>query len=632
MPVFKNFFKAFDILKKLHIGLYLYFVIAVIAVEYPIGLFESYSLIDARNVNNIVTRLAQKVRKEKPGSDPRSFGLNINNQVRYELPVPHNDEPAKPGSTGEILILTNTGGRDILDDYKNGLQFTTSNGLIDVLISARPAGGFALNLKRRLEKKAIDKFPWFGIFENGFILPAAACLIVVWMWPYYRFSFSPVPGDPAAAEKRIINLPVFILALIWLFAAFKLAVKSTAYWLIITEFNPFVILMFFVSFLIFGTITSLLSIGSIQQYINDRIAAPFFEKHDPYSIRSGYSISLTLRFLIIIFCIGVFPTILGVYLPMSFNVGLLSDTGNALKMLDNFDKIVPVLMMCFFAFYFLAMQAVSVFSFRKNIITPVNNLVRRMKQVSKGDFNCKTSVLYVDEIGQLKGHFNLMLDGLIEREKVKDTFGKFISFEIAEKLMKNEKLNLMGEEVEATILFSDIRDFTPLSESLTPEKLVEFLNLYFSHIVGPIHKNHGIINKFMGDAVMAIFSPLFGETDHEKAAVRAGLEMKNALGEFNCLKKYPHIKSGIGIHTGKLIAGNIGTQERMEYTFIGDNVNIAARIESETKNFKTDILISKNVIDKLKKEEFPGVDFVEHGPVLMKGKSVPLILYGISLK
>ncbi len=603
--MFKLLVKAFDIFKKLHIGLYLYFIISIIAVEYPLDMFESYSLVDARNVKNLVAGLVQKAREEK------------------QRPIP---------ATGDNKLVISD-NKTILDDYKNGFQFTTGGGLVDVLVSRHDKdGGFSLKLERRFEDKVTAKYPIFSIFDNNIFLPVLTLLILIWLWPYYKFSFWGSSENIDTAEKRVIDLPVFILALIWVFAVFKFAFKCAAYYLLVAELSNLIFLMFFVSFLVFGTITSLLSLGFIQQYINNNIAAPFFKDNEPFKLRSGYSINLTLRFIIIIFCVGVVPTALGVYLPLSFNISILSDAGDTLKMLDNFDKIVPVVTMMFFAFYFLIMQAISVFSFRKNIIIPVNNLVRRMKLVSKGDFNCKTSVLYVDEIGQLKGHFNLMLDGLIERERVKDTFGKFISFEIAEKLMKNEKLNLMGEEVEATILFSDIRDFTPLSESLTPEKLVEFLNLYFSHIVGPIHKNHGIINKFMGDAVMAIFSPLFGEADHEKSAVKAGLEMKRALEEFNGLKKYSQVKSGIGIHTGKLIAGNIGTQERMEYTFIGDNVNIAARIESETKNFKTDILISKSVIDKIKKEDFPEVDFIEHGPVMMKGKSVPLILYGVSLK
>jgi len=108
--------------------------------------------------------------------------------------------------------------------------------------------------------------------------------------------------------------------------------------------------------------------------------------------------------------------------------------------------------------------------------------------------------------------------------------------------------------------------------------------------------------------------------------------MQRALATFNELKKYPAISAGIGIHRGKLVAGNVGTEERMEYTFIGDNVNIASRIESETKKFKTDILMSEDIVNKINKQNFSGIDFIKLGPVMMKGKSVPLELYGIMPK
>lgn len=369
--------------------------------------------------------------------------------------------------------------------------------------------------------------------------------------------------------------------------------------------------------------------GFTHEYIKKYIAAPFFEKYNPYGIRQGISISLSMRFFIIVFSIGMAPTAIGLYLPLSFNTGILNGITSITNMLDNFEILIPILIASFFAMYFFAMQIASMFSFRKNIIVPVNKLIERMKLVARGDLKCKTSVLYMDEIGQLKGHFNSMLDGLAEREKIKDTFGRFMSVEIAEKLLSEKKVNLMGEEIEATILFSDIRDFTPLSEKLSAAELVDFLNLYFSHVVKPIHANGGVVNKFIGDAVMAVFAPIFGNAGHEEAAVRAALEMKRALDEFNALEKYPAVKAGIGIHRGRLVAGNIGTEERMEYTFIGDNVNIASRIETETKNFQTDILMSEDVVNKINKDNFKGFDFVKLGPVVMKGKSVPLSLYGM---
>ncbi|PIU19208.1 MAG: hypothetical protein COT18_08710, partial [Elusimicrobia bacterium CG08_land_8_20_14_0_20_59_10] len=246
-----------------------------------------------------------------------------------------------------------------------------------------------------------------------------------------------------------------------------------------------------------------------------------------------------------------------------------------------------------------------------------------------GDFSCKTSVLYADEFGQLKGHFNMMLDGLVERDHIKDTFGRYVSLEIAEKIMKSGKVNLAGEEIQATVLFSDIRGFTPLSEKLPPVELIRFLNEYFTYVTAPITENKGVINKFIGDAVMAIFSPVFGVEDHQAAAVRAALGMRKALEEFNAQGRHPKVFFGVGVHSGGLVAGNVGTEARLEYTVLGDTVNVASRIESQTKDAAAQILVSGAVVEGLDKSRFPGAVFIECAPVLMKGKSAPMVLYKV---
>ena len=210
---------------------------------------------------------------------------------------------------------------------------------------------------------------------------------------------------------------------------------------------------------------------------------------------------------------------------------------------------------------------------------------------------------------------------------MRDTFGRFVSLEISEKIMQSGADVLKGEQIEVTVMFVDIRGFTPFCEKFSPQEVVDFLNLYFSSMVGPITKEGGVVNKFIGDAVMAIFAPTFGVTDHAFAAVRAALGLRQALVAFNEQHKYPPVKIGVGCHTGPLVAGNVGTKERMEYTVIGDTVNIASRIQSQSKVFQTDLLISQDTLQKIDPTLFPGVAFVAYEPVLMKGKSQPLTLY-----
>ncbi len=260
---------------------------------------------------------------------------------------------------------------------------------------------------------------------------------------------------------------------------------------------------------------------------------------------------------------------------------------------------------------------------------PLNGLIEKMRRVAGGEF-VKTRIYFSDEVGYLKAGFNDMVDGLREREELQDTFGKYLSIEIARELIKNKKVNLGGEDMEAAVMFCDIRNFTPLSEELSASELVDFLNSYFHYITPPITANKGVINKFMGDAVMAIYTPLLGSSDYAADAVRSAAGMRKALAEFNASGKAPGpVEFGIGVHSGKLVGGNIGTAFRLEYTFIGDTVNIAARLESKTKELNTDILVSGPAVKKASGSLGGAVTFASLGKAALKGKSEPVEIFKV---
>ncbi|MBI4350515.1 MAG: adenylate/guanylate cyclase domain-containing protein [Elusimicrobia bacterium] len=260
---------------------------------------------------------------------------------------------------------------------------------------------------------------------------------------------------------------------------------------------------------------------------------------------------------------------------------------------------------------------------------PLDGLIAKMKRVAGGDF-VKTRIYFTDEIANLKAGFNEMVDGLKEREELQDTFGKYLSIEIARELIKNKKVNLGGEDMEAAVMFCDIRNFTPLSEKMSASMLVGFLNDYFHYITPPITANKGVINKFIGDAVMAVYTPLLGSEDYAADAVRAAMAMRKALAEYNASGKAPGtVEFGIGIHSGKLVGGNIGTSARLEYTFIGDTVNIASRLESKTREFNTDILVSEAAYSRGKASLGSAVTFAPLGKAALKGKSETVVIYKV---
>jgi adenylate cyclase len=223
---------------------------------------------------------------------------------------------------------------------------------------------------------------------------------------------------------------------------------------------------------------------------------------------------------------------------------------------------------------------------------------------------------------------NYLLEGR-EKRRLRRLFQRYVSSEVIRRLLEqSEQLVLTGERKRVTILFSDIRDFTTRSEGIEPEELVRTLNRYLESMVGVIHRHDGMVDKFIGDAIMAVFGAPIEIPDHAVKAVQTALRMREALADVNQALEGEGLnpfRIGIGIHTGPAIVGNVGSMERMEYTAIGDTVNTASRIEGLTKRFDSEVLVSGETFEELGgrfEAEFLGQ---EH----LKGKSAAVAVYRI---
>ncbi len=357
----------------------------------------------------------------------------------------------------------------------------------------------------------------------------------------------------------------------------------------------------------------------IVVYIDAHLSKQKTLMHDLYSpeelfrLRPGFSIPAYLKISTMVIGFAILPFLL-IYVAFLNRV-----PWDALS-----DSIVLML------FLSGAMLLSGLSSIYNGMQVPLDGLIVKMKRVAGGEF-VKTRIYFTDEVAHLKAGYNEMVDGLKEREELQDTFGKYLSIEIARELIKNKKVNLGGEDMVAAVMFCDIRNFTPLSEKLSASKLVDFLNNYFHYITPPITANKGVINKFMGDAVMAIYTPLLGSEDYAADAVRAAVGMRKALAEFNASGKAPcTVDFGIGIHAGRLVGGNVGTAFRLEYTFIGDTVNIASRLESKTKELNTDIIVSQAALEMARGSLGTSVSFAPLGKVALKGKTETMELYRVA--
>ncbi len=258
---------------------------------------------------------------------------------------------------------------------------------------------------------------------------------------------------------------------------------------------------------------------------------------------------------------------------------------------------------------------------------PLHDLVDMVERIEQGDLTVHVKDFGKDTVGRLGNALNNMVHGLLERDKVKELFGRYVTTQVSDEVLKGQ-VNLGGESKRVTILFSDIRDFTTMSEQMTPTQVVSFLNEYFSEMVEAVFEQGGVLDKFMGDGMMAVFGSLGNLQDHPRRAVMAALRMRALLAKINgerTMSGKSPIQIGIGIHTDEVIVGNIGSRKRLEYTVIGDGVNTSSRVQSLNKEFGTTILITETTYEAVK-------DFFECRPMpaaQLKGKTKPLQFFEV---
>ena len=214
-----------------------------------------------------------------------------------------------------------------------------------------------------------------------------------------------------------------------------------------------------------------------------------------------------------------------------------------------------------------------------------------------------------------------------ERDFLNDTFGQYVSREVRDEILSG-RVTLKGELKEVTVLFSDLRDFTKLTETISPQEVVTVINTYFKSMSEAITSHHGLILQFVGDEIQAVFGAPVALENHQQCAMDAALEMRTRLSRVNLNlinQGYPALDHGIGLHTGKVVAANIGSPQRLSYTMMGKTMNIASRIQELNKKYKTDLLISAAVRKGVK--QLTGINPLK--PIVVKGISEPLQIYQI---
>jgi adenylate cyclase len=252
-----------------------------------------------------------------------------------------------------------------------------------------------------------------------------------------------------------------------------------------------------------------------------------------------------------------------------------------------------------------------------------------LKKLEKQEYVHVDGIATGDELEDLANGFNTMVDGLKDYDRLKSTMGKYMTASVMEKLISGQ-VALGGESIKVTILFSDIRSFTTISEKMDAQALVGLLNEYFTEMVTVVMEEGGVVDKYIGDAIMAVFgAPTPEPLRDATGAVRAAVRMRHGLAKLNLRlaeRGLAPLRTGIGIHTGEVVAGNIGSEARMEYTVIGDAVNLASRLESNTKDLGVNILISEDTY-QLVKDKVVARQVKE---ITVKGRAQPVMTYEVT--
>jgi len=419
------------------------------------------------------------------------------------------------------------------------------------------------------------------------------------------------------ARRRLLNEPFFLIGLdlaIWLTAA---GVYPGVFWAYGAGARA-IREAFFVS-IHTGLITTTVAFF-VFEFVLQRRVIPYFFPNGGLSLMPGtYRIRIRTRLIALLFACNLVPfvSILGDLWEVS-PAG--QDPARALEQLQStmFSQVMV----------FMVVGIWLTFLVSSNLTRPLEEITQVLREVKNGLFENKVSVTSNDEIGYAGDVINDMTAGLKERDFVKETFGKYVTQEIRDEILSGN-ISLEGELKEVTVLFADLRHFTPMVEKIPPREVVRIVNGYFKEMDAAIKHHRGLVLQYIGDEIEAVFgAPMFRE-DHPVMAVKAALEMRQRLKTVNReLENRGHspLSHGIGIHTGEVVAANIGSPDRLSYALVGDTVNLASRLQSLNKVFGTDIIISAST-----RARVPGDFHLKALPATpVKGKRDRIQLYSLT--
>ena len=288
--------------------------------------------------------------------------------------------------------------------------------------------------------------------------------------------------------------------------------------------------------------------------------------------------------------------------------------GVIMMTIDHGDRAVSLAGLAFLGFTGLLSGAIATIFAAKTIADPIQSVTAALADVQDGQLDISVPVYDGSQVGQLQAGFNAMVVGLRERRQLRDLFGRQVGEDVAEQALERG-VRLGGEQVHVAVLFVDVIDSTALVATRSPGEVVALLNKFFGIVVDVVGRTGGFVNKFEGDAALCIFGAPVRRADADSCALLAARLLCERLSDVNGLK------AAIGVSAGNVVAGNIGTKERFEYTVIGDAVHEAARLTELAKTRPERLIVSASMLDSV--EESERAHWRTDGSVVLRGRTVP---------
>jgi len=363
--------------------------------------------------------------------------------------------------------------------------------------------------------------------------------------------------------------------------------------------------------------------GMLSYLSSERRVVRYLKRRRSFTMPVGRHLTLSKKILILIFSVVgmiALAILLMVLLDVYYLIG--QDFSRPEIYWGIFKEIAFALCVM------LGIALVVVRRYAANLKEIIDTQLAAMEEISRGNLETQVPILSGDEFAQVAEKTNQMMEGLKERDFCRASFDQYVSPEVSRKIL-DDTIAPTGDMIDVTVLFCDLRDYTGFAEKHSPREVVEMMNQYFTAIERVVRQNGGGVLQFVGDEIEAVFGAPEPDLDHAEHALAAALAMRAALAQFNDKRRKQgedDVRHGIGIHSGSVLAGNVGSEQRKTYSMLGDTVNLASRLQTLNKKLGTNILISGETRGRIPQTDIPMRSMGNHA---VRGKSESVEVYAV---